>query len=226
MPGPLPRLYGELMLTLTLPEFQVLLRLPCWQFNEDIEIQPATQRQQRDDPHTIRGVLVRQGVFEPGFLNSETGKYEQFSVTYRQPFSFSRYSPGRLEVGEYDKADQRFSFGNVQVSKTAKSFCRAGTLEAELPYIFKDVDADGLLASQAFDELETVSEPEDFEANQILRVLVKSIGMSRPEIARRIGVGLHALHNYLAQPYHAKYRRCPLWVVDRVSKLANKNEKL
>lgn len=210
------------MITLTLPEFKVLLRLPGWVFNEDIVIHPATEREKKDEPDKIKGVFVRQGVFEPGFLNDETGRHEQFSVTYRQPFSFSRYSPGRLEVGEYEKAEKRFSFGNVQVSKTAKSFCRAGTLEAELPYIFKDVDADGLLASQAFDELETVSEPEDFETNQKLRDLVKSMDMTRPEIARRTGVGLHSLHNYLAQPHHAKFRRCPEWVIDRVGKLAKK----
>lgn len=210
------------MITLTLPEFKVLLHLPGWVFNEDIVIHPATEREKKDEPDKIKGVFVRIGVFGPGVLNEETGEHEQFSVTYRQPFSFSRYSPGRLEVGEYDKPDKRFAFGNVQVSKTARSFCRTGTLEAELPSVFKNLDVEGLMASLAFDELETVPEPQDFETNQKLRDLVKSMDMTRPEIARRTGVGLHSLHNYMAQPHHAKFRRCPEWVIDRVGKLAEK----
>lgn len=207
------------MVTLSLDEFRVALRLKGWELIDDVKIKAPSQRELKEGYEFVFGEFIRHAVFQSGFLSDKTDKYEQFAVTYRKPFSFSRYEPDEVVFSEYKTAAKRVTFASIQVRKTKQSFCRAATLEAELPAFFKAPDINALLDSLNFGEMKSTPKPQDFEVNAALKKVIKVSGMTRPEVARRSGVGLHALHNYLARPHDSKYRRCPEWVLDNVTRL-------
>jgi len=210
------------MITLQLPEFSVLLRLPGWTFKEEISFSQSGKRQ--SDSEEVTGVITRRSCFEKGLLNDQESGHESIEIVFHLPFRASRQNPeNTLKLEPFESPEKRWSFSNliVSASDTSSRMYRFKTLEPSIPGVFSSPDLEALKARVEFTRQLSESGSGDSPTNQRLRELVRQSPMARPEIARRSGVSLNALHNYMAKSQSKKFRVCPESVLEQIETAIN-----